>query len=116
MSNNIVRLPVSYYPDPSQGRPIFNGSVFVGEPDLDPEILANRKAVTIVQEDGTEVPIAAEGQPLLTGPGGVIIYDNSPIAQLLTNGNYSLKVLNKADEQEYYFPNVLDGEPITTDS
>lgn len=115
MANNIVRLPLGYFADPTKGRPVFNGSVFIGNPDTDPEILGNRKTVTLRQEDGTEVPISGPGQPLLTGSGGVILYNGSPV-QVLTDGNYSIKVLNSSGAQVYFIENALDGEPITTDS
>lgn len=112
MSNNTVELPIEYYPDPTKGRPVFNGKIFIGNPDTDPEILANRKNVILRQEDGTDVPIAPAGQPLLTGAGGVILYDGSPV-QVLTEGNFSIKVLNKQDSQVYYVPNVFNGVPLT---
>ena len=94
MANTIVELPYEYFPDPTKGKPVFNGSVFVGEPDLDPEIEANRKEITLRQEDGTEVPILPPAQPLLTGAGGVVLYEGSPVV-VLVEGAYSLKVLNK---------------------
>ena len=33
MSLNFVDAPYDYYPDFTTGRPIFNGDIFVGEPD-----------------------------------------------------------------------------------
>ena len=47
---SIINFPVLYVPDPTQGRPLFYGQIFVGEPDLDPEIPANQKQLSIVQE------------------------------------------------------------------
>ena len=115
MTNNIVRLPSSYYGDPNQSRPIFNGSVYIGMPDTDPEVEVNRLPVTLKQEDGTLVPIAISAQPLVTGSGGYITYDSgSP--EVLVDGNYSIKVLDSQGNQEYYFQNVLDGVPATDDS
>jgi len=115
VANNIVRLPMDYFPDPTKGRPVFNGSVYIGNPDTDPEVLGNRKTVTLRQEDGTEVPVTGAGQPLVTGSGGVILYNGSPV-QALTDGNYSIKVLNSKGSQVYFVENALDGEPITIDS
>ena len=112
MANNIVRLPIDYFPDPTKGRPVFNGSVYIGNPDTDPEVLGNRKPVTLRQEDGTDVPVTGAGQPLVTGNGGVILYNGSPV-QVLTNGNYSIKVLNAQGSQVYYVENALDGAPAT---
>jgi len=112
VANNIVRLPLDYFPDPTKGRPVFNGSVYIGNPDTDPEVLGNRKAVTLRQEDGTEVPITSAGQPLVTGAGGVVLYSGSPV-QVLTVGNYSIKVLNAQGVQVYYVESALDGEPLS---
>ncbi len=112
MANSIVRLPVDYFPDFNVGRPLFNAKVFIGEPDLDPEVEANRKTVTVRQEDGTEVPVLAAGQPLRTGTGGALTFNGSPV-QVLVDGNYSIKVLDSQDNQEYYFDNVFDGAPLT---
>ena len=112
MSNNIVRMPAEFFGDPNQNRPIFFGSIFIGLPDTDPEVEINRIDVILRQEDGTEVPIGPEAQPLLTGGGGYVLYQGSPVSVLVT-GNYSIKVLNKSGGQEFFFDNVLDGAPVT---
>lgn len=106
MANNVARLPIDYFPDPTKGRPVFNGQVFIGEPDKDPEIEANRKAVTLRQEDGTEVPVTTKGQPFITGAGGVILYNGSPV-QIIADGDYSIKVLNAKGAQVYFVENAL---------
>lgn len=111
MTLGIVSLPVEYFPDPNKGRPIFNGQIFVGEPDLDPEILANRKAIVARQEDGTDIPISPAQQPVRIGSGGVPVYNGATV-QILVEGNYSIKVLNKQGVQEYYWPNYNQGLPI----
>ena len=105
MAKTIVELPYKYFPDPTKGRPVFNGSVFIGEPDTDPEIEVNRKEVTLVQEDGTEVPILPAGQPLLTGAGGVVLFEGSPVI-ILVVGDYSIKVLNNQGSQVYFAASV----------
>lgn len=102
---NEVRNPYTYFPDPTQGRPVFNGSIYVGQPDTDPEIAANRKQVAAVQEDGAKVPIS---QPIKTSAGGVPLLNGSPV-QLVVEGEYSIKVLNKAGAQVYYAADLVDG-------
>lgn len=111
MANSLVRLPIPYVGDFNKGRPLFNAKLFIGEPDLDPEIPANQKTVTGRQEDGALVTMA---QPVRTSSGGYPIYNNAPI-ELLVDGAYSLKVLDKNDNQTYYFANVEDGKPVTFD-
>lgn len=111
MANSLVRLPLPYIGDFNKGRPLFNAQIFIGEPDLDPEIPANQKVVTGRQEDGTLVTMS---QPVRTSSGGYPIYNNAPI-ELLVDGAYSLKVLNKNNGQEYYFADVEAGRPVTFD-
>lgn len=104
--SNVILLPVPYFPSPDQSQALGLGSVYIGNPNTDPTILANRISVTITEQDGTEVVIAAASQPLELGAGGVIMYDGSPIAQLNAGTNYSMAVLDSNDVQKFYFPNA----------
>jgi len=103
-----VIFPYAYIPDPTKGKPISNGQLFFGLPDLDPEIEANRITVGLQQEDGTVVPIAPAAQPILTGAGGVPLYNGSPAIIVLDDSieEFSLKVLDKNNAQVYYNENV----------
>lgn len=103
-----INFPIIYIPDPEQGRPLFFGKVFVGQPDLDPEIVGNQKQLNVVQEDGTVVPVS---QPLILSAGGVPVYNGSPV-RLDVAGNYSIKILSKLDVQVYYVDNVFEGDPV----
>lgn len=89
MATNIM-FPHGYVPSPTRGRPIANAQIYIGEPDLDPEIPANQKQISVRQEDGTVVQIS---QPLRTGSGGVPVFSGSSVTPLVT-GNYSYKVLD----------------------
>lgn len=111
MALAIVSLPNEYFPFFDKGKPIYDGQIFIGEPDLDPTIPANRKTVTIRQESGDTVDVP---QPIRTSSGGVPTYNGSP-AQILVDGNYSIKVLDKLGNQIYYYANFYKGQPITTD-
>jgi hypothetical protein len=106
---NEVIPPWGYYPDPSVGRPLFEGYIYVGDPDTDPEITTNQLPVKALQEDGSMVTIA---QPIRTGAGGVPMLNGSPV-QLQTEGEYSLKVLNRNRVQVYYAPSLVGGERPT---
>lgn len=107
---NEVRLPYVYYPDPTRGRPVFDGSIYVGFPDTDPQVVSNRLQVLAFQENGTSVPIA---QPIKTGAGGVPMLNGSPV-QLQVQGEYSIKVLDKYGAQVYYAPSLIGGIRPTT--
>lgn len=97
---NRVILTPGYFPTPTIGRPIANGSIYVGIVDVDPIIPANQKQVSVQQENGSIIPVA---QPISTGAGGVPLYNGSPVT-LLVDGNYSLKVLDSAGALIYYVP------------
>lgn len=108
MPNSLVTLGYAYFPDPTVGRPVSNGYIYVGEPDTDPEIASNQKTLTLRLEDGTETPTA---QPVRTSAGGVPTLNGSS-AEILADGNYSIKVLNSQLAQVYYNANRFDGEPL----
>jgi hypothetical protein len=109
MALNTVSLSFGYYPDPTKGRPVFNGSIFIGEPDLDPTILANQKTITIRQE-GVDTPSVP--QPISTSAGGVPVFNGSP-AEILVDGAYSMAVLNNQDTQVYYVASQNDSASMS---
>ena len=99
---NIVKLSPGYYPNTSRSRALSTADIYVGKPDLDPEIVANQKTLSVQQEDGT---ITAVSQPIHTNAGGVPVYSGSPVT-LLVEGDYSLKVLDSSGSQIYYVPST----------
>lgn len=101
MSNRII-FPIGYYPDPTKGRPLAGGFLYVGDIDTDPEVVINQKQVTALQENGSEVPIA---QPIDLSVGGVPLYNESPVS-IFTDGDCSMKVTDKFGAQIYYIPRV----------
>ena len=102
---NIVTLGYEYFPDPVKGRPVYNGSIYIGDPDTDPTLVVNQKLVSVVQENGTVVPVS---QPITTSAGGVPQYNGSPVS-IQTDGQYSLAVLNNLGVQVYYLSESTDG-------
>ena len=109
-NENEVLLPYRYYPDPTRGRPVFNGAIYVGLPDTDPQIASNQLQVRAFQEDGLSVPIA---QPIRTSAGGVPVLNGSPV-QLQVEGEYSIKVLDHLGAQVYYAASLIAGQRPTT--
>tara|TARA_R100001244_G_scaffold104684_3_gene77660 strand:- start:2373 stop:4424 length:2052 start_codon:yes stop_codon:yes gene_type:complete len=106
---SLINFPVLYIPDPVKGRPLFNGQIYVGEPDLDPQVVANQKQLNIIKSDGTVIAVA---QPFLLSAGGVPVYNGNTV-RLDVDGNYSIKILDKLGAQAYYIENVFEGEPVT---
>jgi hypothetical protein len=106
---SLIDFPILYIPDPVKGRPLFAGQIFVGEPDLDPEVGVNQKQLSVIQEDGTKVNVS---QPFILSAGGVPVYLGNPV-RLDVTGNYSLKILSKLGAQVYFIENVFEGQPVT---
>lgn len=94
--------PISYFPNPADGRPVSGGKLFIGIPDTDPEIVANQKTVYALQEDGSYVPIA---QPIYLSPGGTPVLNGDNIT-LYISGDYSIKVKTFSGVQVFYIPNI----------
>jgi parallel beta-helix repeat protein len=110
---NVVKLNPEYFPNPDRGRPVNLGDVYVGEPDLDPEVVGNQKQLSVLQEDGSVVNV---DQPISLSAGGVPEYNGSPVT-LLVDGDYSLKVLNSQGSQIYYVPSdqsLLDDRTLSS--
>ncbi len=107
---SIVKSSIEYFADPTKGRPVANGFVYVGTVDLDPEVPANQKQISVIQEDGTTVEVP---QPLSLSAGGVPVYSGGYVA-IVVDGDYSLKVNNKHGAQVYYIPksSALAGEDV----
>lgn len=111
MANVYITSPAEYYPNPDQSRPLFNGQMYIGEPDLDPEIPANQIQVNALQENGSLVPVA---QPISISPGGVPVDSNGDVyIRLIVDQNYSQKVLDSQGQQKYYIPDAFLGAPIS---
>ena len=100
---SIVSFGITYFPDPTVGRPVFNGFIYVGEVGTDPTVVTNQKTILLRQESGLEIPTS---QPVRTSAGGVPVYLGSPV-QIIAEGDYALTVQNKEGAQVYYVPSGL---------
>jgi len=113
MAQVLITSPAEYIPDPIKDKPVFNGKMYIGEPDLDPQIPDNQKQVSILNEDGTTTPI---NQPISISAGGVFVDDNGDFIRIVVDGNYSQKILDRFSSQVYYVDNKFNGDPLTTES
>lgn len=107
--------PLSYFPNQADGRPISGGKLYIGTPDTDPKVVGNQKQVYALQENGSTVPIS---QPVSLSPGGTPIYNGSYVT-LSVDGDYSIRIDDAFDVQEYYIPsNVpnISGEAFYFDT
>lgn len=110
--SGLVELNLQYYFDPLKSKAIALGSVFIGEPDLDPTVEANRKTVTLIQEDGTVTEILPAAQPLSTNSGGGISINGSP-SRVFVEGNYAITVKRKDDTIAYAITNAF-AQPVSS--
>ncbi|MCH9646351.1 MAG: phage head-binding domain-containing protein [Proteobacteria bacterium] len=110
MALNYVELPFDYFPDFNKGKPLFGGKIYVGNVGEDPSIPTNQKPI-YVQGPDDSASVEVE-QPLDIGAGGVPSYNGVPVV-VTVDGDYSILVLDKNDSQEYYYPDVRSGEPLT---
>lgn len=96
-----IRAPYEYYPDPTVGRPVFNGKIFIGVMDTDPTIVANQIQAIGVFESGVEVGLS---QPISTNTGGIAVDPNGDYINIATNGVpvFSIAILDKNNAQVYY--------------
>lgn len=104
MAEAPLSLDIEYFPDPTRGRPVSNGSIYIGVSGADPEILANRVSVILIQEDNTRVTVAPASQPFTTGGGGIIEYNGNTYPVIRVSGESSVKVLDSGGTQVYYAP------------
>lgn len=91
-----------YVNDPTKSRALFNGSLFFGLVDEDPEVEANQKLVRAVQENGNLVNLT---QPVPTNSGGNPTFQGSPVV-LDVDGDYSFKALNNKSVEVFFIPQV----------
>lgn len=111
-ANLRVENPYLYIADPAKGKPLANASLYYGIPDTDPTQRGNQKKVYVVQEDNSVISIS---QPIMTGSGGVPLYNGSP-AILAVNGDYSWRVLDSGGEQVYNASHVTNLSSLTVGS
>lgn len=98
---SIIALPWLYIPYPDRGKPLYNGKIYIGQPDsVDPR--DDTKTAVLVQEDGSTVEA---NYPISIGAGGVPTYSGSPVSIDVT-GDYSILILDKDNRQIYYAANL----------
>lgn len=104
MTQRIILGP-QYFPDPGVGRPIANGTLYIGEVDTDPTIPGNQIQVSAIQESGISIEI---DQPISLSAGGVPLYEGSPVTLTVEEEVYAITLLDDLDQQIYYVPNSVD--------
>lgn len=104
--SNLITNPITYIPDPNVSKALSGAQMFFGVVGTDPEIEENQKKVYSLQEDKAAINMP---QPIICSAGGVPQL-NGDIVALGISGSYSLKILDKNGNQEYYFPSVAQAD------
>ena len=99
----IVQNQYSSWQAENSAKFIYNGFIYVGQVDTDPEIEANQVRVYYIDENEQEVNLT---QPIRTNSSGfpVISKNNPTVIQIRAESDYSVKVLNTKGAQEWYIP------------
>lgn len=107
----LVKLPWPIVVRKDKFSALFNGGIYIGQPDaVDPR--TEPKDAIIIQEDGTQIP--AE-QPIKIGVNGLPTYNGSVVSIDVT-GDFSLLIVDALDAQQYYYPNLGESaDSLVTD-
>ena len=106
--------PYQYFADPTRGRPIFNGFIFIGRPDRDPTNEQDRIQVSLICECGGS-PVNVS-QPIRTGPGGIPIYQGSPAQINVPAAEFSITVQDQNRVQIYYSPRATGFDQFSAEN
>jgi hypothetical protein len=85
------------------------GYIYIGQPNVDPEIVANQLALFWDKEKTIQAP-----QPLRT-LGGIIVNGQNPAFVFLVEANYSMTIRDADNVLVVYIPSAADtGDPATS--
>lgn len=106
-ANIMVSPPYQPFTLPNKFGAVFNGYVWCGVVDKDPQQYPVQ--VYVVSEDGTRTEVS---QPLRTNAGGFLVYNGNP-ANFVTDSNHSLLVQDSMKGQVWYGPDMSTIDPQT---
>lgn len=109
MSRNYVTNPYPYYNARNLGKPIYNGKIYIGKPNLDPTIPANQLTLTAKQQDGVKVPIS---QPVSTNTGGYAVDLSGNLVVLLVEGDYAIRINDNSGSLALEQASVTSGTEV----
>lgn len=109
----LVELPSPQFPLGVGSGIAGGGFVYIGQPNTDPTVLANRISVDIIDIDGNTITIGPSSQPFVLNSAAMFTYNGS-IVQLRTNQNYSILIQNSSAAQLYYFPSATASSDVST--
>jgi hypothetical protein len=103
----LVKLPWPIVVRKDKFSALFNGGIYIGQPDaVDPR--TEPKDAILIQEDGTQ--IQAE-QPIKIGVNGLPTYNGSVVAIDVT-GDFSILIVDALDAQQYYYPSIGESSDL----
>lgn len=106
-ANILVTSPYQPFTMPKKFSAVFNGYVWCGVVDKDPQQYPVQ--VYVVNEDGSRTEVS---QPLRTNAGGFLVYNGNP-ANFVTDSNHSLLVQDSYKGQVWYESDMSTIDPQT---
>ncbi|MGL5526236.1 MAG: phage tailspike protein [Aeromonas veronii] len=103
----LVTSPYQPFTMPKKFSAVFNGYVWCGVVDKDPQQYPVK--IYVVNEDGSRTEVS---QPLRTNAGGFLVYNGNP-ANFVTDSNHSLLVQDSHKGQVWYEPDMSTIDPQT---
>ncbi len=105
--NVVVSAPSQLFTLPNSFAAIAGGSIYIGQIDTDPTVVANQIQVYVQNDDGSTTAVS---QPLNIGAGGYPEY-NGAVAKFVTVEGQSMAVLDANGVQQFYYPDVFKYDP-----
>jgi len=93
----LIQQPSMQWVNPSKNVPVFGGSMYFGQPNTDPKILANRIDVYYFDQLGNQQVLP---QPVKLSDSGVPTYLGAPV-EVYANSTCSIRVDDRKGYQLY---------------
>ena len=107
-----LQFPFPQIPDPTTGgRIIYNGKIYIGNPDTDPTNAVNQVRCFYLNEAEAEIDLS---QPIATNTNGLTVNPSGDFIAVKIDteyNKYSLAIHDRNDVEQYYIPNMEEVNP-----
>lgn len=108
IANVVVSMPSQMFSRAAIFQACEGGSIFIGQPDTDPQLPQNQVQVYIQEEDGNLLPVS---QPIKINAGGYPVDSSGQIQKFVTEKNHSMTITNASGGVEHTYPDILKYAP-----
>ena len=107
-----LQFPFPQIPDPTTGgRIIYNGKIYIGNPDTDPTNAVNQVRCFYLNEAEVEIDLS---QPISTNTNGLTVNPSGDFIAVKIDteyNKYSLAIHDRNDAEQYYIANMEEVNP-----